>query len=44
MADAKVLTVDRREQIDRFHFMVGLVVLTAAALFSAFAVQFLFLR
>jgi hypothetical protein len=44
MANAKVIAVQSQDQINRFHFLVGLIVLMAATLFSAFAIQFLFLR
>jgi hypothetical protein len=44
MADAKALTLDSQNEINRFHFTVGVVVLTAATFLSIFAMQFLLLR
>jgi hypothetical protein len=44
MADAKALTLDSQNEINRFHFTVGVVVLTAATFLSVLALRFLLLR
>jgi hypothetical protein len=45
MANAKTLAFEAEtSEIDRFHFAVGLVVLTVATVLSTLALQFLILR
>jgi hypothetical protein len=41
MSDVKVMSVNTRDEIDRFHFIVGLIVLLTATAFTAFVLQFL---